>query len=96
MAGQEVPHQYLHRALWTGQPEPATGLFVNTAIRVFVAATADRTRVQFDLENDGIFDVVDLDGDGTFDPPTYPADTSYEVEYADRTEGPDPTPATTT
>ncbi len=46
---------------------------------VFVAATADRTRVQFDLENDGIYDAVDLDGDGVADAAPYP-DNTYEVD----------------
>ncbi len=45
---------------------------------VFVAATADRTRVQFDLDNNGTFDQVDLDGNGTADPAPY-ANNTYEV-----------------
>ena len=46
---------------------------------VFVAATADRTRVQFDLQNDGTFDLVDLDGDGAADAAPF-TDNTYEVD----------------
>ncbi|MDX2437166.1 MAG: C25 family cysteine peptidase [Acidobacteriota bacterium] len=46
---------------------------------VFVAATADRTRVQFDLDNDGTFDQVDLDGDGAADAAPFP-DNTYEFD----------------
>ena len=42
---------------------------------VFVAATADNTRVQVDFDNDGVFDVIDLDGDGIPDPAPLPGNT---------------------
>jgi len=42
---------------------------------VFVAATADRTRVQFDLDNNGTYDQVDLDGNGTADAAPFPGNT---------------------
>ncbi len=45
---------------------------------VFVAATADRTRVQFDLDNNGTYDQVDLDGNGTADAAPFPGNT-YQV-----------------
>ena len=46
---------------------------------VFISATADRTRVQFDLDNDGAYDEVDLDGDGVADAAPF-ADNTYEVD----------------
>ncbi|MCP3957629.1 MAG: DUF11 domain-containing protein [bacterium] len=42
---------------------------------VFIAATADNTRVQIDFDNDGVFDVIDLDGDGVPDPAPLPGNT---------------------
>jgi len=60
------------------------------ANEVFVAATADRTRVQFDLDNDGSFDAVDLDGDGTADSAPYP-DNTYEVDMLSALRVIDPT-----
>ncbi len=42
---------------------------------VFIAATADNTRVQIDFDNDGTFDVIDLDGDGVPDPAPLPGNT---------------------
>ena len=57
---------------------------------VFVAATADRTRVQFDLDNNGSFDQVDLDGDGNADAAPY-ADNSYEVDMLSALKVIDPT-----
>ena len=55
---------------------PDTSQYANA---VFVAATADRTRIQFDLDNDGTYDLVDLDGDGAADAASFP-DNTYEVD----------------
>ncbi len=57
---------------------------------VFVAATADRTRVQFDLDNDGTWDLVDLDGNGAADAAPYP-DSTYEVDMLSALRVIDPT-----
>lgn len=57
---------------------------------VFVAATADRTRVQFDLDNNGTHDLVDLDGNGTADAAPLPGNT-YEVNMLAALKVIDPT-----
>ncbi len=57
---------------------------------VFVAATADNTLVQFDLQNDGIYDEIDLDGDGTADAAPLPGNT-YEIDTPSALKVMDPT-----
>ncbi len=42
---------------------------------VFVAATADNTQVNFDLNNDGVYDLVDINGDGLPDAAPQPGNT---------------------
>ncbi len=42
---------------------------------IYVAATQNNTRVQFDLDNDGVFDQVDLTGNGLPDPAPLPNNT---------------------
>jgi uncharacterized repeat protein (TIGR01451 family) len=47
---------------------------------VYVSATQDTTRVQIDLDNDEVFDRVDLDGNGFADPPDIAAGNVYLVD----------------
>ncbi len=57
---------------------------------VFVAATANNTLVQFDLQNDGIYDAIDLDGNGTADPAPLPGNT-YVISTPSALKVMDPT-----
>ena len=66
---------------------PDTSQYANA---VFIAATADRTRVQFDLDNNGTFDQVSLDNNGSADAAPYP-DNTYEVNMLSALRVIDPT-----
>ncbi len=47
---------------------------------VYVAATQDNTLVNFDLDNDGTFDQVDITGDGVADDDLSTPDNSYRLD----------------
>ena len=61
-------------------PPPAGTLWANP---VFVAATEDRTRVQFDLDNNHVYDLVDLNGDGAADAADDPVTNTYFLSTPD-------------
>ena len=61
---------------------------------VYVAATADNTLVYFDLDNDGVYDQVDLNGDGVADSDASTPDNSYRLNTPSALMAFEPNPAT--